>query len=55
MCFHSTVGKSKRCSYEHWVIIAKVFVVKSMQGILPWGNNQEKEVSTQKFYLPFWQ
>jgi heptosyltransferase-1 len=47
MCFHATAGKSKRWSDDHWVAIGKVMVTKGIQVILPWGNDQEKEVSTQ--------
>jgi heptosyltransferase-1 len=47
MCFHATAGKSKRWSDDHWVTVGKALVAKGMQVILPWGNDQEKEVSTQ--------
>ena len=47
MCFHATAGKSKRWSDDHWVTVGKALVAKSIQVILPWGNDQEKEVSTQ--------
>jgi heptosyltransferase-1 len=47
MCFHATAGKSKRWSDDHWVTVGKVLVAKGIQVILPWGNDQEKEVSSQ--------
>jgi len=47
MCFHATAGKSKRWSDDHWVTVGKTLVAKGMQVILPWGNDQEKELSTQ--------
>jgi heptosyltransferase-1 len=47
MCFHATAGKSKRWSDDHWVTLGKALVAKGIQVILPWGNDQEKEVSTQ--------
>jgi heptosyltransferase-1 len=47
MCFHATAGKSKRWSDDHWVTVGKALVAKGIQVILPWGNDQEKEVSTQ--------
>lgn len=47
MCFHATAGQSKRWSDEHWVAVGKALVAKGIQVILPWGNDQEKEVSTQ--------
>ncbi len=47
MCFHATAGKSKRWSDDHWVTVGKTLVAKGIQVILPWGNDQEKEVSTQ--------
>jgi heptosyltransferase-1 len=47
MCFHATAGKSKRWSDDHWVTVGKALVAKGIQVILPWGNDKEKEVSTQ--------
>jgi heptosyltransferase I len=47
MCFHATAGKAKRWSDDHWVILGKALVAKGIQVILPWGNDQEKEVSSQ--------
>jgi heptosyltransferase-1 len=47
MCFHATAGQSKRWSDDHWVTVGKALVAKGIQVILPWGNDQEKEVSTQ--------
>lgn len=47
MCFHATAGKSKRWSDDAWVAVGKVLVSKGIQVILPWGNDQEKEISTQ--------
>jgi heptosyltransferase I len=47
MCFHATAGKAKRWSDDHWVTLGKALVAKGIQVILPWGNDQEKEVSTQ--------
>ncbi len=47
MCFHATAGKSKRWSDDHWVTVGKALVAKGIQVILPWGNDQEKELSTQ--------
>jgi heptosyltransferase-1 len=47
ICFHATAGTSKRWSDDHWVTVGKVLVAKGIQVILPWGNDQEKEVSTQ--------
>jgi heptosyltransferase-1 len=47
MCFHATAGKSKRWPDDHWVTVGKTLVARGMQVILPWGNDQEKEVSTQ--------
>jgi heptosyltransferase-1 len=45
MCFHATAGASKRWSEDHWVAVGKALVAKSIQVILPWGNDKEKEVS----------
>jgi heptosyltransferase-1 len=47
MCFHATAGKSKRWSDDHWVTVGKALVAEGIQVILPWGNDKEKEVSTQ--------
>lgn len=47
MCFHATAGKSKWWSDDHWVTVGKALIAKGTQVILPWGNDQEKEVSTQ--------
>jgi heptosyltransferase I len=47
MCFHATAGKSKRWSDDHWVTVGKALAAKGIQVILPWGNDQEKAVSTQ--------
>jgi heptosyltransferase-1 len=47
MCFHATAGASKRWSDDHWVTVGKALVAKGIQVILPWGNDKEKEVSTQ--------
>ncbi len=47
MCFHATAGASKRWSDDHWVSVGKALVAKGMQVVLPWGNDKEKEISTQ--------
>ncbi len=47
MCFHATAGKSKRWSEGAWVAVGKALMTKGIQVILPWGNDQEKEISTQ--------
>ena len=47
MCFHATAGKSKRWSDDAWVTVGKALLAKDIQVILPWGNDQEKEISTQ--------
>lgn len=47
MCFHATAGKSKRWSDDAWVAVGKALVAKGIQVVLPWGNDQEKEISTQ--------
>jgi heptosyltransferase-1 len=47
MCFHATAGQSKRWSDNDWVTVGKALVTKGIQVILPWGNDQEKEVSIQ--------
>lgn len=47
MCFHATAGKTKRWSDDAWVAVGKALIAKGMQVILPWGNDQEKEISTQ--------
>jgi heptosyltransferase I len=47
MCFHATAGQSKRWPNDHWVAVGKDLVTKDFQVILPWGNEQEKEMSTQ--------
>ena len=47
MCFHATAGKSKRWSDDAWVLVGKALLTKGIQVILPWGNDQEKEISTQ--------
>jgi heptosyltransferase-1 len=47
MCFHSTAGKSKRWSDDAWVAVGKELIGRGIQVILPWGNDKEKEVSTQ--------
>jgi heptosyltransferase I len=47
MCFHSTAGKSKLWNDDAWVFVGKVLVDKGIQVILPWGSNQEKNISTQ--------
>jgi heptosyltransferase I len=47
MCFHATAGKSKRWSDDYWIAVGKALVAKGIQVILPWGNDQEKVVSTQ--------
>ncbi|MFM8152780.1 MAG: glycosyltransferase family 9 protein, partial [Polynucleobacter victoriensis] len=47
MCFHATAGKSKRWNDDAWVAVGKAFVAKGIQVLLPWGSDQEKEVSTQ--------
>ncbi len=47
LCFHATAGKSKRWFDDHWISVGKALVAKGIQVILPWGNDQEKEVSTQ--------
>jgi heptosyltransferase-1 len=47
MCFHATAGKSKRWNDDAWVAVGKALVAKGIQVVLPWGNDQEKGVSTQ--------
>lgn len=47
MCFHATAGKSKRWSDDAWITVGKALLAKGIQVILPWGNDQEKEISTQ--------
>jgi heptosyltransferase I len=47
MCFHATAGKSKRWSDNAWVAVGKALVAKGIQVVLPWGSDQEKEVSIQ--------
>ncbi len=47
MCFHATAGKSKRWSDDAWVAVGKELIGRGIQVVLPWGNDQEKEVSTQ--------
>jgi heptosyltransferase-1 len=47
MCFHATAGKSKQWSKDAWVAVGKSLAAKGIQVILPWGNDQEKEISTQ--------
>lgn len=47
MCFHATAGKTKRWDSDAWVAVGKALIAKGMQVILPWGNDQEKEISTQ--------
>ncbi len=47
MCFHATAGKSKRWNDDAWVAVGKALVAKGIQVVLPWGNDQEKEISTQ--------
>lgn len=47
MCFHATAGKSKRWNDDAWVVVGKALVAKGIQVVLPWGNDQEKNVSTQ--------
>ena len=47
MCFHATAGKSKRWSDDAWVAVGKALLVKGIQVVLPWGNDQEKEISMQ--------
>jgi heptosyltransferase-1 len=47
MCFHATAGKSKRWSDDHWVTVGKELIGRGIQVVLPWGNDKEKEVSTQ--------
>ena len=47
MCFHATAGKSKRWAEEAWVRVGKALLAKGIQVVLPWGNDQEKEVSTR--------
>jgi heptosyltransferase-1 len=47
MCFHATAGKSKRWSDDAWVAVGKKLIGRGIQVILPWGNDKEKEVSTQ--------
>ncbi len=47
MCFPAMAGKSKRESDDAWVTVGKALLAKGIQVILPWGNDQEKEISTQ--------
>jgi len=47
LCFHATAGKSKRWNDDAWVAVGKFLVAKDIQVVLPWGNDQEKEMSTQ--------
>ena len=47
MCFHATAGKSKRWHDDAWVAIGKALVAKGIQVVLPWGNDQEKQISVQ--------
>ena len=47
MCFHATAGKSKRWDDDAWVEIGKALVAEGIQVILPWGNNEEKNISAQ--------
>jgi heptosyltransferase-1 len=47
MCFHATAGKSKRWSDDAWVAVGKELIGRGIQVVLPWGNDKEKEVSTQ--------
>lgn len=47
MCFHATAGKSKRWHDDAWIAVGKVLVAKGIQVILPWGNDQEKQISVQ--------
>ena len=47
MCFHATAGKSKRWNDDAWVAVGKALVAKGIQVVLPWGNDQENEISTQ--------
>lgn len=47
MCFHATAGKTKRWNSDAWVAVGKALIAEGMQVILPWGNDQEKEISTQ--------
>ena len=47
MCFHATAGKSKRWNDDAWVAVGRSLVAQGMQVILPWGNDREKEMSTQ--------
>lgn len=47
MCFHATAGKTKRWDSDAWVAVGKALIAKGVQVILPWGNDQEKEISTQ--------
>jgi heptosyltransferase-1 len=47
MCFHATAGASKRWSDDHWVSVGKALVAKGIEVVLPWGNDNEKEISVQ--------
>lgn len=47
MCFHATAGKSKRWNDDAWVAVGKSLAAKGIQVVFPWGNDQEKEISTQ--------
>jgi heptosyltransferase-1 len=47
MCFHATAGKSKRWSDDAWAAVGKELIGRGIQVVLPWGNDKEKEVSTQ--------
>jgi heptosyltransferase-1 len=47
MCFHATAGNSKRWDDDAWIAVGKTLMAKDIQVILPWGNEKEKEISTQ--------
>lgn len=47
LCFHSTAREAKRWANDHWVTIGKELASRGIQVVLPWGNEDEKAISTQ--------
>lgn len=46
VCFHSTARAAKRWPSENWVELGKVLASQGYQVLFPWGNLEEKKISS---------